>query len=873
MIADLRARARALIFRRRWQRELDEELHFHLEQDVAARIAAGAEPAAARREALAAFGGIERWREATLDASGVRPLHDLAADLRFTLRGLGRNPAFALTAVLVLALAIGAATAVFSVVHTVLLSDLPYPHADRLVQVYQQNSPTNQWTLSVVDIQAIAEQQRSFEAFGAVRPGVAGLAGGGEPEQVPVAWVTAGFLSALGTTPATGRLIEPGDERPDAPPVVVVTARLAADRLGGLRSAVGRALLLDGVSHTVVGVLPPGLDELAGIRAAAWPVLRTATPARRGPFGLRGVGRLRPQLTLAAAGRDLAGISRRIYPLWRAGFRDSLARLTPYPLRESIVGSATQQLRLFAGAVLLVLLGALANVATLLLVRASARGHELAVRATLGASRLRVARLVLTEGLVLTALGTLAGIGLAALALRLVGLIAPDLPRAHEIVLDARSVAVAVALGAASGLLVSLSPVMAVLGGRLVALRPEGRRSGGTRWTGLVRGVLVAAEVALAIPLLLAAALLANSLLRLQRVDPGYDAGSSLTVWLAPPPARYPDTTAVRTFWRRAVAVAVETPGVVAAGLATSAPPDNQGEVNNFNLTAHPVPEGGAEPTSPWSAVSPGFFPALGIPLHEGRLFTDADSAGAPPVAVVSRSWAARYFPGESVIGQQMVEGGCYECPRTTIVGMVGDVKYQGLGRDGEGVYTPLMQSESRRAALFVRTSAAPAGFTGPVLRHLRALDPDLPLSARLMKDELRRALADPTRWTAVLSAFGAAALALSSLGIFGLVSYLVRRQRREIGVRLALGAEPRAILRMVLARGMRYVLAGTVVGLVLTAVSGRWLGSLLFEVGPNDPLTIGGVTATLLLAALAACLVPGLQAGRIRPVEAMAEE
>jgi ABC-type antimicrobial peptide transport system permease subunit len=183
------------------------------------------------------------------------------------------------------------------------------------------------------------------------------------------------------------------------------------------------------------------------------------------------------------------------------------------------------------------------------------------------------------------------------------------------------------------------------------------------------------------------------------------------------------------------------------------------------------------------------------------------------------------------------------------------------------------MQSESRRAALFVRTSAAPAGFTGPVLRRLRALDPDLPLSARLMKDELRRALADPTRWTAVLSAFGAAALALSSLGIFGLVSYLVRRQRREIGVRLALGAEPRAILRMVLARGMRYVLAGTVVGLVLTAVSGRWLGSLLFEVGPNDPLTIGGVTATLLLAALAACLVPGLQAGRIRPVEAMAEE
>jgi putative ABC transport system permease protein len=873
VIADLLERLRALVFRTRWQRELDEEIRFHLEQDEAARVRAGADPAAARRAALLAFGGVERCREATFDASGVRPLHDLAADVRFTLRGLRRNPGFTATAILVLALAIGAATAVLSVVRTVLLSDLPYPHPDRLVRVYEQNSPANRWTLSVVDVQAIREQQRSFDAFGAARVGVAGLTGGGEPEQVPVVWATSGLFAALGATPAAGRLIEADDERPDARPVVVVSARLAAERLGGARAAVGRSLSLDGVSHTVVGVLPPGLDELAGMRATAWPVLKTPTPTRRGPFGLRGIGRLKPEVALAGATRDLAGISQRIYPLWRAGFQDSVARLTPYPLRDTIVGGATQQLQLFAGAVVLVLVGALANVATLLLVRVSSRGHELAVRATLGATRPRVARLVLTEGLVLAALATLAAIGVAALGLRLVNVIAPHLPRAHEVLLDARAVAVAVALGGTSGLLVSLAPVAAVLGGRLTAWRGESRRAGGRRWTGAVRGVLVAAEFALAIPLLLAAALLANSLLRLQRVDPGYDAGSSFSVWLAPPPVRYPDTTEVRTFWRRAVAAALETPGVVAAGLATSAPPDNQGDVNNFNLVAHPVPEGGAEPTSPWSSVTPGFFAALGIPLLEGRLFGDADSAGAPPVAIVSRSWASRYFPRESAIGQQLVGGGCYECPRTTIVGVVGDVKYQGLAGNGEGVYAPLLQSESRTAALFVRAGAAPQSFTGPVLQRLRAMDPELPLSARLMTDELRRALADPARWTAVLSAFGAAALALSALGIFGLVSYLVRRQRREIGVRLALGAEPRTILRMVLARGMRYVIAGTLVGLGLTAVSGRWLGSLLYGVGPNDPLTIGGVTAMLLIAALAACLVPGLQAARIRPVEAMAEE
>jgi predicted permease len=872
VIADLLQRIRALLFPRRWQRELDEEIRFHLDQETAARARAGVEPAAARRDALLAFGGVEQWREASLDASGVRPLKDLAADLRFTLRGLRRNPGFSATAVLVLALAIGATTAVFAVVRTVLLSDLPYPHAERLVRVYQQNSPTNRWTLSVVDVQAIAEQQHSFDGFGAARWGMAGIAGGGEPEQVPAVWATAGLFSALGIGPAAGRLIEPDDERPDATPVVVVSSRLATARFGGARSAVGQALSLDGVSHTVVGVLPAGLDELAGMRAEVWPVLKATTPTRRGPFGLRGIGRLRPGVALADASRDLAGISQRIYPLWRAGFRDSVARLTPYPLRDTIVGGATGQLRLFAGAVLLVLLGALANVATLMLVRVSSRGHELAVRATLGASRLRVARLVLTEALVLTALATLAAVGFAALGLRLVSVIAPNLPRSHEIALDRPAIIVAVVLGVVCGLVVSLSPVAAVLGGRLGSLRAEGRRAGGSRWAGMVRGTLVAAEFALAIPLLLAAALLANSLLRLERVDPGYDAASSFTVWLSPPPARYPDTTAVRTFWRRSVAAALETPGVAAAGLATSPPPDNQGDVNNFNLIAHPVPEGSAEPTSPWSSVTAGFFAALGIPLLEGRLFTDADSAGAPPVAIVSRSWATRYFPRESAVGQQMVDGGCYDCPHTTIVGVVGDVKYQGLAGDGEGVYTPLVQSERRTAALFVR-AAAPAGAIGPMLQRLRALDPELPLSATLMTDELRRALADPARWTAVIAAFGAAALALSALGVFGLVSYLVRRQRREIGVRLALGAEPLAILRMVLARGMLYVIAGTLVGLALTVVSGRWLGALLYDVGANDPLTTLGITAVLLCAALVACVVPGLQAARIRPIEAIAEE
>jgi putative ABC transport system permease protein len=812
-------------------------------------------------------------KEETLDASGVRSITDLAADMRFALRALRRNPGFALTAILVLALAIGAATAVFSVVDQVLLADLPYPNANRLVRVYEQDSPTKVWTLSVVDVQAIEAQQKTFDAFGAARWSSAALAGAGQPEQIPVVRVTSGFLGALGTTAAAGRVIEPRDEPTGAMPVVVVSSRFAAERLGGAAAALSRGITLDGVTHTVIGVLPSGVDELAGMRAAVWPVLQMGTPTRRGPFGLRGIGRLKPGVTLDAATRDLGGISERIYPIWEAGFKDRMARLTPHPLRDTIVSNAKHQLQLFTGAVVLVLLVAIANVATLLLVRMSARSHELSVRATLGASRPRLARLVLTESLALTVLSAGVGLGVAALGLKLVSVIAPNLPRAEEIALTGRGVLIAAALGLISGVLVSLSPIAAVLGGRFAATRAETRRSGGARWTSLVRGTLVATEFALAVPLLLAAALLGNTLVRLQRVDPGYDAGSSFAVWLSLPEARYPDTASVESFWQRAVQRALETPGVVAAGLATSPPPDTQGDVNNFNLVAHPVPEGGAEPASPWSLVTPGYFAALKIPLLDGRMFTEADSNNAPPVVLVSRSWARHYFPGENVIGQQLIEGGCYSCPRTTIIGVVGDVKYQGLAGDGDGVYAPLPQAGERTAALFVRTQTSPESFIKPVLAQLRGLDPELPLSGVTLTEQLRRALADPSRWTAVLSAFAAAALSLAAMGIFGLMSYVVRRQRREIGVRMALGAEPLDVMRMVVTRGMRYVGAGTFVGLGLVLLEGPWLGSLLYGVTPHDPKTIVGVTGLLLVSALFACLLPGIRAARIRPSEAIAEE
>jgi predicted permease len=870
-MADLLARARALVLGRRWNRELDEEMRFHLEQEEAARVRAGAEPAAARRAARRAFGGVDRYKEEVRDASGVRAVDDLMSDVWFALRALRRNPGFTLTAVLVLAVAIGATAAVATVVRGVLIADLPYPHPGRLVRIYEKFG-TGLGTLSVVDFEAIRAQQRTLEAVGVARREMAAFSDVGEPEQIRVARVTAGLFAALRTVPVAGRLIAPGDEPVGAPPVVVASYGFAARRLGGARTAIGRGITLDGVGHTVIGVLAPGVDELAGIEAVAWPVLQLAAPERRGPFGLFAIGRMKEGATLEGATRDLAGVSERIYPLWASGFRDRTARLTPYPLRETIVGPAHDQLRLFAGAVALVFLVAVANVATLMLVRASTRRHELALRATLGASRARLARLIVTETAVLVAAGAAGALGVAALGLRLVGAIAPHLPRAREIGFGGDTVVVVAALAAIGGLLVSFSPVASVLRGGTVSLRADAPRTVGDQRSSALRGALVAGEFALALPLLLGAALLGTSFLRLERVNPGYDASAAFDVTLSLPSARYPGAAEVETFWRSAVQAALEVPGVAAAGLATASPPDNQGDVNNFNLVAHPVPSGGSEPVSPWSYVTPGYFAALGIPVLDGRTFTEADSANAPPVVIVSRSWAERYFPGKAVIGEQLVEGGCYQCPLTTIVGVVGDVKYQGLTGGGDGVYAPLSQSNARSARLFVRTRGAPAGVVAPVIARLRALDPEIPLAGVTMSDQLRRALADPGRWTAVLAAFAVTAVALAALGIFGLLSYLVRGQRREIGVRLALGAAPRQVTGMVIARGMRYVLLGTLAGLVMTLLEGRWLRALLFGVRPGDPRVLVAATVLLLLAAFVACLLPGLRAARIAPVEAIAE-
>ncbi len=869
LLTDLATRVRALLFRARQDRELDDELRSHLEREAEERRRQGASPEAAWRDALLAFGGLERFKEEVRDARGVRQLEDLAADIRYALRGLRRNPGFAAAAVLVLGIGIGASTAAFAVVDAVLISELPYAHAGRLVRIYPRSTP-EMANLSTVDYQAIRDLQRSFDAFGALNTREMALSGAGVPEHILAGRVTAGFFHALSIQPAEGRLVEERDEVLGAPAVVVVSHTLAEQRLGGARAAVGRAITLDGVSHQVIGVLPPGLTTL---RAGVWPALQLQTPTRRGPFWIRGIGRLREDRTLEDATRDLAGISARLFPIWASSFQDREARFTPVPLRESIVGAANRRIELVAVAVALVLLVAIANVATLVLVRASARAHELAVRVALGATRSRLARLLLIEGLTLTAFAGLAGVAVAAAGVDLVAVLAPTLPRIAEVSLDARALAFAVVTTLVAGALVSLSPVSALLAGRTSeALRADARRAGTTRRTNVVRGALVVAEFALALPLLLGAGLLLNTFLRLQGVDPGFDPAGVVSASVALPPVRYPDSAAAQEFWRRAEVRVAELPGITAAGLSTELPPDNPGNENNFDLVDHPVPAGAAQPVSPWVFVTNGYFTALSVPLLDGRLFTAADS-GQAPVVVVSRAWAQRFFPREQAVGRQLIEGGCLSCPRTTIVGVVGDVKYLGLKQAGEAVYAPLQQSSAQSLHVVARSRTTPAETFRALRGVIGGLDPELPVTEATLLGRLEATLADPRHWTAVIGGFGAATALLAAVGIYGLMAYVVRQRRREIGVRLALGAQPGSVTWMIVRQGMRLAALGAGIGLVIAVLEARWLQGLLFGVGATDPLTIGAVAAVLVAAAFLACWLPGRSASRIPPAEVMVAE
>lgn len=864
-------RLRSVLHRAESECELDEEIRLHLEFETEKNLLAGMSPAEARRRAVLAFGGVEKYREATRAARRLPWLEEVLQDVSFTLRTLRKRPGFTVASVLTLALGTGAATAIFAAVHAVLMAPLPHPDPERLVRIYLENSEANRWGPSAVDYRAVEERQTSFSAVGTARPREVGLIAGGEPARARSAAATSGFFTALGVRLERGRAISSGDEIVGAPPVAVIGHELAARAFGG-RDAVGRSAMVDGVAHTVVGVLPEGMDMLAGVRAELWTALQIPPPERRGPFGLVMVGRLRQGTSIETARHDLRAISNRIFPDWASTFQDRTAALTAIPLREATVGRSGRTLWMFAAAIGLLLLISLANVAGLVLVRATSRSREWALRSALGASRRRLVRQLVTESVALTVVGALAGLLVAATMLRLLIAIGPNIPRIGEARLDPLSFAFATALALLAGLLVGVSPVLALLRrDAALELRGGDREVGISRRAGALRGTLVVAEFALALPLLAGAALLLTSFLRLQQVDPGFDPRGVLAISVSLPTARYPEGTDIASFWTRSLSRVRDVPGVLSVGVGTAVPPDLPWNINNFDLLGRPGPSDDAQPSVPWASVSPEFFQTLRVPLLEGRIFSAIDSAGGPPVAVVSRAWERRFSPDRTALGRQFLSGGCTDCPPTTIIGIVGDVKYGGLAGSSEAVYDPLTQASWPDATLFVRTSGLPVTVLEAVRDALHSVDAGIPLDDALtLEEHVYASIAQPRHWATLIGAFAITALTLSAIGIFGMLSYVVAARRREIGVRVALGAARETLVAMIVRHGMIHAVAGAAVGLVVALLGARWIEGALFQVGANDPGTLVAVTLLMLLVALCACWLPARRAAAIDPMEVM---
>ncbi|HEX9698052.1 MAG TPA: ABC transporter permease [Acidobacteriota bacterium] len=800
-------------------------------------------------------------------AASLTALAHFGRDLRLAMRLLRQRPSFSLTVIVTLALAIGANAAVFSLVNGVLIAPLPYREPDRLAWLYLRNSSTFRLTLSVADWNGLREQHESFASIAALRIAELAATGAERPEHVRAARVTAGFFETFGVQAARGRTFLEGEDEVGAPPVAVLGHAFAERYFGAGIDPIGRPVTLDGVPHTVVGVLAPGVERVV-YGAEAWVPLPMPTPSRRGPFGLQVFARLADGRTLEHAAAELETVSRGLFTQWASSFQDEEARLTPYPLREIVLGDTGRRLALVFGAVALVLLVAIANVANLMLARASSRRRELVVRAALGASPERLASAVLAEGLVLSAAGGLGGLAIAAVAVRGFRATGLSVPRLAEVGVDLRAVAFVAAIVVASTLLLAAAQLLFGFG-RTAASMGVARTATASPSTRRFQGSLIALEFALTVPLLVAAGLLLNSFARLQAVDPGFDPGGVVAATISLPEQRYPELGNLVSFWEQLEQDVLEVPGVIAVGAVAGLPPDTFGATNNFDLIDKPVPSGASQPQAPWSAADPGFLAALGVPLIEGRWFTDADADG-PPVLVVTQDWAERYYPDESALGKQLVSGGCYACEPNTIVGVIGDLKYDGLTSHGEVVFEPATGRWLRSLSLVVRTAGRPETVIAPLRERLRAIDPELPVQVATMEERLSAAVAEPRQWTILLGVFAALTALMSALGVSGVLAYHVRRQVREIGVRKALGAGDAELVRFVVGRGMFLVGAGSAAGLALSLYVARWIEPFLFQVSATDPLTLAAVSGLLALVALGACYLPGRRAAKVDPVEAL---
>jgi predicted permease len=867
---------------------VDDEIDFHVDMLTEQLVAAGRPPDEARREALQRFGNLDQVRRRCYDISishesAMRRSELLSTvwqDVVYAARGLRRARGFSAVVLLTLALGIGATTAMFSVVRGVLLRPLPFPEPERVVRLWPAN-PGAEEDRGVVSMTELADWERDLKLFSAVGAfssiGAGRVFGEGtEPVYAKTAYVSAGFFPALGTAARLGHALTPAEHVVGANRHVVVSHGFWQAQLGADPDVVGRTIRLSGEPFTVVGVMGPDFAYPSPEVMVWMPTsIMTEDDVGSGRFArwLNVVARLGPGVTPEQGRAEAAALQRRyasMYPQTNAGWDSA----TMESVEDSIVGRVRRGLLVLLGAVVLVLLVVCANVANLLLVRATGRGRELALRTALGARRGRVVRLMLTESVLLALVGGVLGVAVAWWGVRtLVALSASFLPRAADVRIDLGVLAFAVAVSVLTGLVFGLWPALRTSSTRLAdALREGSRGSSGGAAANRARATLVAAEVALAVVLVAGAGLMLRSFQRLTGADPGFEPDRALLVRFQLE-AEGPNL-AFLADRRRVIERVRQVPGVTAAGATTFAPfTDGQGEPRAFTVPGHPAPAPGDEPRLVIQPASPGYLRALGIPLLAGQdIDVVAGDSTAPPAAIISRRMAERFWPGRSPVGESFMIMGRFP---VRVIGVAGDVRHARL--DSLAPFTAYVTERNMprvHVSLVVRTDGDPARLVTPVRAAIREV---LPRQAILqmvpMRDKLAEAASTPRFFTVLVTVFGAVALTLAAVGLYGVVSYVVRQREREIGVRVALGAPPGRVVGLMLRRGMIPVAAGLGVGLVAAVGATRLLRSMLYEVSATDPVTFAGVAALLAAVALLASWLPSRRAAGVNPTVTLRAE
>jgi predicted permease len=878
--APLVRRLLALIRTRRMDTELDDEVRAHLELAERDAIAQGLSPEDAHRAARSRFGSIDGMKETHRDRRSVRWIDTLMKDFRYGLLLLKRDPGFAFVAISVMAIGIGANTAMFSLMDAVLLKPMPYPEPEQIVRVWEAPTPTSRNGISTLNFVDWKRLSTSFEALSAVRGLNVALTGEGEPARLAGTLVSPDYFNVFGVKAALGRTFLPEEDQPGASQVVVLSHAAWQARFGGDPGILHRSIMLDGEPHQVVGVLPAGSFD-RGLESFWKPIVFSPEQRTRGYHWLGAVGRMRRGVTLERAREEMRAVGASLATLQPPFKKDWSVAVDPF---DQDIGPGFRQSIIIAfGAVVMVLLIASANIANLLLAKGVARRQEMAVRAALGATRGRLIAQVLTESLVLCLLGGLAGVGLAyALIQGAVPLMGPSLPSTAAVTLDPRVLGFAAAAAVGVSLLVGLLPSLQLSSGRLSHTLNLAARGSSTREG--IRRTIVVAEVAVSFILICGAVLMFESLLRLQRVDAGVRMDNVITMSADLSLGTYPDADRASRFVEQVAERLQAIPGVERAGVSTDVPLLG---VRQGDAVTVPGSEGGVG--ARFKRIDPNYLETLDIPLLAGRDFTSHDRAGAPRVAIVNEALAKRLAekfgiadPAQTVGRIVRLANPMYENRGQT--GTVGDVEIIGMIRNErvrdleaptpEVVYIALLQSPRREIKLIIRTRNEPAAAMPSIREAVRQIDPRLPLGdVRTMAQVKQLTLSPKTQPAWIIGVFAGIAALLASLGLYGVLSHAVNQGRREIGIRMALGARAVDVLSHVLRNAAWMVLIGLAIGLGGALALTRVMKSLLFEVSALDPVAFTLAAVSMALVGLFAALVPASRASRVDPVTALRSE